>query len=391
MATLRAPELRLAFRVTVAGVAALAMARLVNLPQSYWAVITAIMVMQTSIGGSLKAALDRFAGTLAGAAWGALVASVGLRDSPLHLCLTLAVALAPLAWLAARHPVFKLAPVTATIVLLTSASSTESSLALAMDRVFEIVIGNIVGLAVALFVLPSRAYGTVLTTAARVADLCADMLDALLDPALPDEVRQGLSKRHAQLWAALRPLDTAVEEAQRERRTWLGDQRDPAPLVRTLTRVRHDLVMVGRATADRAASDGAAARRLEGPQGDLRRQGVLFLRHAATALRAQGQASPTQAPDIEPVQAAARAYLDTVQTLRAEGVLRELPRGVTGQIYTLSFALEQLTQDLTDLHARTAEMIPPPRHGQGIATDRKADAAAVQPTAVPPTAEPPSA
>ncbi|MEE3622719.1 FUSC family protein [Nitrospirillum sp. BR 11752] len=375
MAVLRAPELRLAFRVTVAGVAALAMARLVNLPQSYWAVITAIMVMQTSIGGSLKAALDRFAGTLAGAAWGALVASVGLRDSPLHLCLTLAVALAPLAWLAARHPVFKLAPVTATIVLLTSASSTQSSLALAMDRVFEIVIGNIVGLAVALFVLPSRAYGTVLTTAARVTDLCADMLDALLDPALPEEVRQGLSKRHAQLWAALRPLDTAVEEAQRERRTWLGDQRDPAPLVRTLTRVRHDLVMVGRATADRAASDGAAARRLEGPQADVRRQGVLFLRHAATALRTQGQA-----PDIEPVQAAARAYLDTVQALRAEGVLRELPRGVTGQIYTLSFALEQLTQDLTDLHARAAEMSPPPRHG------RKPGA-----TAVPQPAEPPAA
>ncbi|MBB6255339.1 putative membrane protein YccC [Nitrospirillum iridis] len=65
---LRAPELRLAFRVTVAGTAALAMARLFNLPQGFWAVITAIMVMQASIGGSLKAAVDRFAGTLSGAA-----------------------------------------------------------------------------------------------------------------------------------------------------------------------------------------------------------------------------------------------------------------------------------------------------------------------------------
>lgn len=388
LAALRAPEVRLAFRVTVAGTAALAMARLFNLPQGYWAVITAIMVMQASIGGSLKAALDRFAGTLSGAAWGALVATFGLHDTLLHLCLTLAVALAPLAWLAARYPVCKLAPVTAVIVLLTSGGGTQSSFMLALDRVFEIVIGNVIGLAVALFVFPARAHGVVLTTAARVADLCADMLDVLLDPDLADDVRQGLSKRHAQLWAALRPLDTAAEEAQRERRTWLGDQRDPAPLVRTLTRVRHDLVMVGRATSSRAPSGVAAAQRLEGPQAEVRRQGVLFLRHAAMALRApsalHGQG---QIPPVEPVQAATHAYLDMVQTLRAEGVLRELPRGVTGQIYTLSFALEQLSQDLADLHARAEEMIPPARH-QDKTPEEAAVPAGVEPVATQPPAAP---
>ncbi|MBB6255338.1 putative membrane protein YccC [Nitrospirillum iridis] len=284
------------------------------------------------------------------------MATFGPHDTLAHLCLTLAAALGPLAWVAARYPVCKLAPVTAAIVLLSSAGGAHSSFTLALDRVLEIIIGTIIGLGVALFVLPSRAHGAVLDAAARVTDLCADMLDVLLDPELTADARQGIPKRHAQLGAALRPLDTAAEEAQRERRTWLGDQRDPAPLVRTLTRIRHDLVMVSRATANQPASGNAAARRLYETQAGVRRQGVWFLRHAALALRTQGQP-----PAIEPVQAATQAYLDMVQTLRAEGVLRELARGVTGQIYTLSFAVEQLAQDLADLHARADEMRPPAR------------------------------
>ncbi|WP_049974437.1 FUSC family protein [Azospirillum sp. B4] len=392
LAALRAPELRLAFRVTVAGTAALAMARLFNLPQGYWAVITAIMVMQASIGGSMKAALDRFAGTLSGAAWGALVATFGPHDTLVHLCLTLAAALAPLAWLAARYPVCKLAPVTAVIVLLTSVGGAQSSFMLALDRVLEIVMGNVIGLGVALFILPSRAHDVVLTTAARVTDLCADMLEVLLDPDMTEDMRQGISKRHAQLWAALRPLDTAAEEAQRERRTWLGDQRDPAPLVRTLTRVRHDLVMVSRATGSRAPSGVAAAQRLEGPQAEVRRQGVLFLRRAAMAMRTPSALhGQEQIPPVEPVQAATHAYLDMVQTLRAEGVLRELPRGVTGQIYTLSFALEQLSQDLTDLHARAEETIPPVRRGEKAAEVTAVMAGAEPPAAAPPQETPPPA
>ncbi|EGY00966.1 hypothetical protein AZA_42693 [Nitrospirillum viridazoti Y2] len=115
---------------------------------------------------------------------------------------------------------------------------------------------------------------------------------------------------------------------------------------------------------------------------------MMFLRHAAMALRApsalHGQG---QIPPVEPVQAATHAYLDMVQTLRAEGVLRELPRGVTGQIYTLSFALEQLSQDLADLHARAEEMIPPARH-QDKTPEEAAVLAGVEPVATQPPAAP---
>ena len=59
--------MRLAVRVAVAGLAAFVLAEALGLTQSYWAVITAVIVIQQSVGGSLKAALDRLAGTLAGA------------------------------------------------------------------------------------------------------------------------------------------------------------------------------------------------------------------------------------------------------------------------------------------------------------------------------------
>src|SRR6476469_6168573 len=68
-----APEMRLALRVTIAAGASFALARGLQLPQGFWAVITAVIVIQASVGGSLKAAMDRFAGTLAGAGLGALV------------------------------------------------------------------------------------------------------------------------------------------------------------------------------------------------------------------------------------------------------------------------------------------------------------------------------
>jgi uncharacterized membrane protein YccC len=61
-----AAELKLALRVTIAGTLAFAVTRFFDLPQGYWAVITAVVVMQASVGGSLKAAVERFTGTLAG-------------------------------------------------------------------------------------------------------------------------------------------------------------------------------------------------------------------------------------------------------------------------------------------------------------------------------------
>src|SRR5690242_4792053 len=109
----RAAEISLAVRVMVAACAAYGLARLFELPQAYWAVITAISIIQTSVGGSLKAALDRLGGTFAGAIYGAAVSILVPHTQPLGLVTAIAAATGPMALLAAVRPNFKTAPVTA--------------------------------------------------------------------------------------------------------------------------------------------------------------------------------------------------------------------------------------------------------------------------------------
>ena len=47
----RLAELKLAMRVTIAGTLASPSRRVFDLPQGYWAAITAVVVMQASVGG----------------------------------------------------------------------------------------------------------------------------------------------------------------------------------------------------------------------------------------------------------------------------------------------------------------------------------------------------
>lgn len=61
-------------RTTVAAVASLLVARLCGMPEAYWAAITTIIVMQSSLGAALPISVQRLAGTALGAVLGALLA-----------------------------------------------------------------------------------------------------------------------------------------------------------------------------------------------------------------------------------------------------------------------------------------------------------------------------
>src|SRR4029434_10706601 len=69
----------------------------------------------------------------------------------------------------------RIAPVTAAIMLLASPSNADP-LVSAADRVFEIALGSIVGLAVAIIVFPARAHGLLADKAARTLALLAEVL-----------------------------------------------------------------------------------------------------------------------------------------------------------------------------------------------------------------------
>jgi len=142
--------LRLCLRMTVAGMLAYALAQLFELPQGYWAVFSAIIVTQASVGASVKATLDRLVGTLGGAIAGGVVAYFVPNDSLFWLTIALVVALVPLSFVAALQPNYRIAPITAALVLLTPGAQQIGALTSAFYRVLEISLGGAIGVGVSL-------------------------------------------------------------------------------------------------------------------------------------------------------------------------------------------------------------------------------------------------
>ncbi|MEE1656337.1 FUSC family protein [Microvirga sp. CF3062] len=335
----RGAELKLALRVTIAGILAYGVTRFFDMPQGYWAVITAVVVMQASVGGSLKAAVERFSGTLAGAVYGGVIAAFVPHGSAVTLGITIIVALFPLALLAAIKPAFRVAPITSLIMLLPPAGQAIGPLASAIDRVLEITLGNIVGVLVALFVLPARAHTLMTEAAAKVVSLNAELVSVFIDELTAGpEGRASLQKIHPQIRSALKRAEAAADEAARERRTHLTEAPDPEPLIRTLYRVRHDLVMIGR----------AASGPLPAPVLDRLRPSLTILHQATRTLLlnlADALQHRTKPPDPEAFRAALEAFTSEADTLRANALVRKLSGKAFGQVFALGFCLRAVPEE----------------------------------------------
>ena len=114
-------QLRLSLRVTVSAVVTLIVAQLIDLPLGgLWAVLTSVIVTQMSIGGSLKATIEYAVGTLGGAVYAGVIATILPPTGELASLSDLVVVVAPLALLAAFNPTFRVAPFTAVIVVVGS-------------------------------------------------------------------------------------------------------------------------------------------------------------------------------------------------------------------------------------------------------------------------------
>jgi uncharacterized membrane protein YccC len=344
----RKVELGLGVRVTVAAFTALTIAIALGLRLPLWAVLTSIIVTQMSVGRSLKATRDYLVGTVGGAIYGGAVAVLIPHSGEGALLAVLVLAVAPLAFIAAINPSLNVATVTAIIVLLVPTMSHVSPLASAIDRVLEVAVGAITGLAVSFLVLPSRAHGQVRNIAARVLELIAAALTELLAALTRGRDNEALHRLQDGIGQALVGLNATGAEAERERAAHLASGPYTGPLLRTVLRLRHDLVMIGRATVVSLPIDLQA--RLAAPLGKVSEAVAVYLRAVAATLR-----SGKGAPAIWPVQAALQAYAAEVAALRSEGLTRGLPGDVAERFFALGFALEQMRQNLKDLERCVAE------------------------------------
>lgn len=238
-----AAELRAALQMAAGAAAALFAATALKLPHPYWSVISAIVVIQASSGGGvLNVARDRALGTVCGAVFGAAIAVIrppGLTG----MAVSVSLAAALLALLATRRPWLKVAPVTAAIVIAGGAGP-EGTASLAMDRVFEILVGSAAGVLSILLLFPRHAHDAFRRSAREIAAETAHLLGEILHGD-PTEAADILS-RHGKLKARL----TALEKAAGEVIDLPGPQReaaDRAALVRAFWRVRSDIVIIGRA------------------------------------------------------------------------------------------------------------------------------------------------
>ena len=339
----RKTQLALAVRIAAAAVAAYAIAVALHLLLPLWAVLTSLIVTQMSVGRSLKATRDYMLGTIGGAIYGGAIAVLIPHSGEGSLLVLLVLAVTPLAFIASLNPSLNSATVTAVIVLLLPTMHHGNPLDSAIDRVMEVTVGAVTGLVVSFLVLPSRAVNQIRVNAARLLDLLAAAFAELLAGLTRGLDNDALHRIQDGIGVALTGLNATGAEAERERAVHLSSGPDTGPLLRTIQRLRHDVVMIGRASVVPLPANVQA--RLARPLSDVSNAIVTYMKSVAASLR-NGDGSV----DIAPVGEALHAYAAEVASLRSEGLIRGLPVDAAERFFALGFSLEQMRQNLNDLN-----------------------------------------
>jgi uncharacterized membrane protein YccC len=133
-----------AARTAVAAIVSYLIARLFRLPEAYWAPISTMIVMQSTLGAALPISVQRFVGTGIGAAAGAMTATY-FRGSAWAFGAGVLLIGMLCAGLRVERSAYRYAGVTLAIVMLVPRSA--GVWRIAIHRFFEVSLGISVGLA----------------------------------------------------------------------------------------------------------------------------------------------------------------------------------------------------------------------------------------------------
>jgi uncharacterized membrane protein YccC len=134
-----------ALRTALAATASLLIARLIKLPEAYWAAVTTIIVMQSTLGAAWAISKQRLVGTAVGALLAAALAIYAGTQWGFYCAAILAAGLICAVFAIGRNA-FRYAGITVTIVMLVP--RTHSYWMIALHRFIEISLGIAVGLAI---------------------------------------------------------------------------------------------------------------------------------------------------------------------------------------------------------------------------------------------------
>lgn len=239
-----------------------------RLPESFWAVMSALIVVRPTAGSVLGAGWDRARGTTIGTACGLAgvwLQHVGVGSAAFSIPFALAI-VAVIAFASAVVPAMRSAPISALIVLTSTGIAGHTALDVALLRTVEIGIGVVTGLAVSLLVFAAHARTRFDDAAARwMRTAAAHARDAIVATQTPStgerDARAETSRQ------ALRELAVLAVGADREarmigalRRTGVTALR--VPRARLLARTSSDVIALVRAIVSASASASGRASHL---------------------------------------------------------------------------------------------------------------------------------
>lgn len=340
---------KLGLKAAVAALASYALAYGLDLPNGYWAVLTSILVVQSTIGASLSVAIDRGLGTVVGGIVGVAAAMAAGPSTALTFA-ALGVAIMATSTLAARFASYKLAPVTAVIVLLSDPTHADPWVS-GLHRVFEIGVGGVVGVLCALLILPGRALFFLFPHCAAAVRLCAALLalgrDGLLGRGF-DAAR--MDALNAEARKTLRAADARIAEARAERA--LSGHFDPTPVVRDCRRLWHSVIILLRG-ADTTLSDPLVALLAPGLDGAV---AGLSGYMDAVARRLDGEKGVDVSVPAEAARAAVVALDGEVERLNAAGTFDTVSGADLRVVFAAISACGHMMENLDELVVRLAEL-----------------------------------
>jgi len=236
-----------ALRMVLSAILSAAISQALRLPETYWAVLSALIVGRPQAGGTRRATRRRLVGSLLGA----LVAIPLVLARVWHPpeLLLLGVAMVPLSLLVATFEEYRAAPAAA-IIVLSAGHALTAPINIALLRMAEIAIGSLTSTAIAALVMPSTTHDRCFRMGASVLAKLEDLLHRSLHPQAnePD-----VESAHDDVRRNIRDLVTLV----RSKRMTNGPGLQAARMAKLLARVQLDIQFIGRATRSLGAGSGA--------------------------------------------------------------------------------------------------------------------------------------
>ena len=195
------------FKTAFAAVLAYAITWFLNFKFGYWAVISAVIVMQVYVADSVEMCLYRFSGTLIGACLGVFAILV-IPKTPFFIGAALFVTIGLCSFLTRYKTRYRMAAITVVIVIMTGLHS-HNIIFVGLSRVFEICIGILCAFFVSILIFPKRKLDVLRENLKMQAEQCAEKCCLLvkaftekqrnINDALMDDLVKNVWDNHALL------------------------------------------------------------------------------------------------------------------------------------------------------------------------------------------------